>query len=76
MVGDAFAIDFFECDDEEDFARRVRLAVYGPWAECEPCGVELQPWEETALLSRLRRQFRHRPPVGRRRKTPAIGFVT
>jgi hypothetical protein len=28
------------------------------------------------LLSRLRRQFRHRPPVGRRRKAPAIGFVT
>ena len=76
MVGDAFAIDFFECDDEEDVARRLRLAVYGPWAECEPCGVELQPWEETALLPRLRRKLGNRPSVDRRRKTPAIGFIT
>ena len=76
MVGDAFAIDFFECDDEEDFARRVRLAVYGPWSECEPCGVELQPWEETALLSRLRRKLGNRPPMDRRRTAPAIGFMT
>ena len=76
MVGDAFAIDFFECDDKVDFARRLRLAVYGPWAECEPCGVELQPWEETALLPRLRRKLGNRPSVDRRRKTPAIGFIT
>ena len=76
MAGDTFTIDFFECDDEEDFARRLRLAVYGPWAECEPCGVELQPWEETALLPRLRRQFGDNPSVDRRRKAPSIGFVT
>ena len=75
MAGDTFTIDFFECDDEEDFARRLRLAIYGPWAECEPCGVGLQPWEETALLPRLRRQFGNNPPVDRRRKAPSIGFV-
>ena len=75
MVGDAFTIDFFECDDEEDFSRRLRLAVYGPWADCEPCGVELQPWEETALLPRLRRKFGNRASMGRRRTTPPIGFV-
>ena len=76
MAGDTFTIDFFECDDEEDFARRLRLAVYGPWTDCEPCGVGLQPWEETALLPRLRRQLGNNPPVDRRRKAPAIGFVT
>ena len=75
MAGDTFTIDFFECDDEEDFARRLRLAVYGPWTDCEPCGVGLQPWEETALLPRLRRQFGNNPPVDRRRKAPSIGFV-
>ena len=75
MAGDTFTIDFFECDDEEDFARRVRLAVYGPWADCEPCGVGLQPWEETALLPRLRRQLGNNPSVDRRRKAPSIGFV-
>ena len=75
MAGSAITVDFFECDDEDDFARRVRLAVYGPWSECEPCGVELQPWEETALLPRLRRQLGDNSPVGRRRKAPAIGFV-
>ena len=76
MAGDTFTIDFFECDDEEDFARRLRLAVYGPWVDCEPCGMELQPWEETALLPRLRRQLGDNSPVDRRRKAPAIGFVT
>ena len=76
MAGSAVTIDFFECDDEDDFARRVRLAVYGPWSECEPCGVELQPWEETALLSRLRRKLGNRPSVDRRRTAPAIGFIT
>jgi len=75
MAGHSFSIDFFECDDEEDFARCVRLAVYGPWADCESCGVGLQPWEETALLPRLRRQLGNNPPVDRRRKAPAIGFV-
>jgi hypothetical protein len=75
MAGDTFTIDFFECDDEEDFARRLRLAVYGPWVECEPCGVGLQPWEETALLPRLRRQLGNNPSVDRRRKAPSIGFV-
>ena len=75
MAGDTFTLEFFECDDEEDFARRVRLAIYGPWADCEPCGVGLQPWEETALLPRLRRQFGNNPPVDRRRKAPSIGFV-
>ena len=75
MAGDTFTIDFFECDDEEDFARRLRLEVYGPWTDCEPCGVGLQPWEETALLPRLRRQFGNNPPVDRRRKAPSIGFV-
>ena len=76
MAGSAITVDFFECDDEVDFARRLRLAVYGPWAECEPCGEELQPWEETALLPRLRRKLGNRPSVDRRRKTPAIGFIT
>ena len=76
MAGSAITVDFFECDDEVDFARRLRLAVYGPWAECEPCGVELQPWEETALLPRLRRKLGNRPSVDRRRKTPAIGVIT
>ena len=76
MAGSAITVDFFECDDEVDFARRLRLAVYGPWSECEPCGVELQPWEETALLPRLRRKLGNRPSVDRRRKTPAIGFIT
>ena len=76
MAGSAITVDFFECDDEVDFARRLRLAVYGPWAECEPCGVERQPWEETALLPRLRRKLGNRPSVDRRRKTPAIGFIT
>ena len=76
MAGDTFTLDFFECDDEEDFARRLRLAVYGPWAECEPWGMGLQPWEVTALLPRLRRQLGNNPPVDRRRKAPAIGFVT
>ena len=76
MVGDAFAIDFFECDDEVDFARRLRLAVYGPWSDCEPCGVELQPWEETALLPRLRRKLGNRASMDRRRTTPTIGFIT
>ena len=76
MARDTFTLDFFECDDEEDFARRVRLAVYGPWSDCEPCGVGLQPWEETALLPRLRRKLGNRPPVDRRRKAPSIGFVT
>ena len=76
MAGSAITVEFFECDDEVDFARRLRLAVYGPWAECEPCGVELQPWEETALLPRLRRKLGNRPSVDRRRKTPAIGFIT
>ena len=76
MAGSAITVDFFECDDEVDFARRLRLAVYGPWAECEPCGVELQPWEETALLPRLRRKLGNRPSVDRRRKPPAIGFIT
>ena len=75
MAGDTFTIDFFECDDEEDFARRLRLAVYGPWVDCEPCGMELQPWEETALLPRLRRQLGDNSPVDRRRKTSTIGFV-
>jgi len=75
MAGDTFTIDFFECDDEEDFARRLRLAIYGPWADCEPCGVGLQPWEETALLPRLRRQLGNNPPVDWRRKAPSIGFV-
>ena len=75
MAGSAITVDFFECDDEDDFSRRVRLAVYGPWSECEPCGVELQPWEETALLPRLRRQFGDNPSVDRRRKAPSIGFV-
>ena len=76
MAGSAITVDFFECDDEVDFARRLRLAVYGPWSDCEPCGVELQPWEETALLPRLRRKLGNRPSVDRRRKTPAIGFIT
>ena len=76
MAGSAVTIDFFECDDEDDFARRVRLAVYGPWSECEPCGVELQPWEETALLSRLRRKLGNRSSMDRRRTAPAIGFIT
>ena len=75
MAGDTFTIDFFECDDAEDFARRLRLAVYGPWTDCGPCGMGLQPWEETALLPRLRRQLGNNPPVDRRRKAPAIGFV-
>ena len=75
MAGDTFTIDFFECDDEEDFARRLRLAVYGPWVECEPCGVGLQPWEETALLPRLRRKLGNNPSVDRRRKAPSIGVV-
>ena len=76
MAGSAITVDFFECDDEDDFARRVRLAVYGPWSECEPCGVELQPWEETALLSRLRRKLGNRPSMDRRRAAPTIGFIT
>jgi hypothetical protein len=75
MARDAFTVDFFECNDEEDFSRRLRLAVYGPWSDCEPCGVELQPWEETALLPRLRRKLGNRPPVGRKREA-SIGFVT
>ncbi len=76
MAGSAVTIDFFECDDEDDFSRRVRLAVYGPWSECEPCGVELQPWEETALLSRLRRKLWNRSSMDRRRTAPTIGFIT
>jgi hypothetical protein len=75
MAGRYFTLDFFECDNEEDFARRLRLAVYGPWADCEPCGVGLQPWEETALLPRLRRKLGNRPSMDRRRKAPAIGFM-
>jgi hypothetical protein len=75
MAGSSVTVDFFECDDEDDFSRRIRLAVYGPWSECEPCGMELQPWEETALLSRLRRKFGNYSPVGRKRKA-SIGFVT
>ena len=75
MAGRYFTLDFFECDNEEDFARRLRLAVYGPWADCEPCGIELQPWEETALLPRLRRKLGNRPSMDRRRKAPAIGFM-
>jgi len=76
MAGSAVTIDFFECDDEDDFSRRVRLAVYGPWSECESCGVELQPWEETALLSRLRRKLWNRSSMDRRRTAPTIGFIT